>query len=225
MTLAADRLHVFTDFDGTIARPDTLMLLTERLGAGPVRSRETGRLLREGAITLRDAVARDVGSIRVPFAEAARMLRDHVTVDPAFVPFARWCAGAGVPLTVLSAGFREIVDLLVPPEAVPGLDVRANRFRAGTWECVFRDGSPFGHDKAAAVREARARGRYVVFVGDGFSDRAPAAAADEVFARAGHDLAAHCRAHGIRCREFETFDDVWRSLATRLAAPQGEAGA
>src|SRR5882672_5806169 len=85
-------LHVFCDFDGTITEPDTLCFLTERLGAGPEHYRETGRLLRAGALSLREAVARDIGTIRTPFAEAAALLRAHVTVDAGFAPFARWCA-------------------------------------------------------------------------------------------------------------------------------------
>src|SRR5205823_3044845 len=158
-------LHVFCDFDGTITEPDTLCFLTERLGAGPEHYRETGRLLRAGALSLREAVARDVGTIRTPFAEAAALLRAHVTVDAGFTPFARWCAANHIPLTILSGGFEEIVELLLRPTGAPVHDVRANRFRPGTWECRFRDDSPHGHDKAAALRAARAAGRRPVLVG------------------------------------------------------------
>ena len=211
-------LHVFCDFDGTITEPDTLCFLTERLGAGPEHYRETGRLLRTGALSLREAVARDVGTIRTPFAEAAALLRAHVTVDAGFAPFARWCAANQVPLTILSGGFEEIVELLLRPTGAPVHDVRANRFRPGTWECRFRDDSPHGHDKAAALRAARAAGRRTVLVGDGFSDREPAAVADLVFARRGRSLADWCRARAIACEEFDTFHDVQRGVAERLGA-------
>ena len=40
MRLEPARLHVFTDFDGTITRPDTLEFLTGRFGGGPVQSKE-----------------------------------------------------------------------------------------------------------------------------------------------------------------------------------------
>ena len=163
-------------------------------------------------------IARDVGSIRAPFAEAAALLRAQVGIDPGFPPFARWCAARGIPLTVLSAGFEEIVGLYLPPEEFPGLEVRANRLRPGTWECCFRDDSPHGHDKAAALRSARAEGRRTVLVGDGFSDREPAAVADLVFARRGRSLADWCRARAIACEEFDTFHDVQRGVAERLGA-------
>ena len=73
-------LHVFCDFDGTITEPDTLRFLTERLGAGPEHFRETGRLLRDGALSHREAIARDVGG--EPLGEVGR--RDRTA------PFSRW---------------------------------------------------------------------------------------------------------------------------------------
>jgi len=110
------------------------------------------------------------------------------------------------------------VELLLRPTGAPVHDVRANRFRPGTWECRFRDDSPHGHDKAAALRAARAAGRRTVLVGDGFSDREPAAVADLVFARRGRSLADWCRARAIACEEFDTFHDVQRGVAERLGA-------
>jgi 2,3-diketo-5-methylthio-1-phosphopentane phosphatase len=210
------RLHVFCDFDGTITRPDTLQFLTEQFGGGVALYRESGELLRTGKATLRDVIARDMASITVPFEEAASALVRGVTIDPGFRPFARWCAALGVPLTILSAGFSEIVDLLLVPAELPGVEVRANRFEPGTWRAVFRDATPLGHDKAAAVTAAKRGGRRTVFVGDGFSDREPAAVADLVFARRGRSLVEHCRKQRIACVEFDSFSEVQRDLEGRL---------
>jgi 2-hydroxy-3-keto-5-methylthiopentenyl-1-phosphate phosphatase len=54
-----------------------------------------------------------------------------------------------------------------------------------------------------------------VFIGDGLSDYAPAAVADEVFAKPA--LARYCRAQGVPCEVIGTFDDVVRSLDARLS--------
>ena len=210
------RLHVFCDFDGTITRPDTLQFLTERFGGGAALYRETGKLLRDGKVTLRDGIARDMASIAVPFEEAASALVREVAIDPGFRPFARWCAALGVPLTILSAGFSEIIDLLLVPAELPGVEVRANRFEPGTWRAVFRDATPLGHDKAAAVSAAKRRGRGTVFIGDGLSDREPAAVADLVFARRGRSLVDYCRKLRIACVEFDSFSEVQQDLQGRL---------
>ena len=209
-------VHVFSDFDGTITTPDTLEFLTARFGGGAEFYRETGRLLRDGSLTRRDGIARDMASVRVPFAEAAAALRAGIRVDPAFPAFARWCAEHAIPLTLLSAGYVEIIELLLPADVRAHLDVRANRFVPGTWRTVFRDDSPEGHDKAPAVRAARAAGARTVFIGDGFSDRGPAREADVVFARRDRSLVDWCREQGIACQVFASFDEVRTSLAALL---------
>jgi 2,3-diketo-5-methylthio-1-phosphopentane phosphatase len=217
--LDAARIHIFSDFDGTITERDTLVFLIERVGGGPRMREINDRLLADDKISLRQCLAAGMRSIRAPFAEAVRLLREHVPADPGFAGFARWCAEREIPLTVLSAGFRELIELYLPPADFPGLDVRANTLvpdeRKG-WQCVFRDRSSFGHDKAAALRAARGAGRYVIFIGDGISDRAPAEVADEVYAKP--PLARWCRARGIACREFTRFGDVACDVAERLLA-------
>jgi HAD superfamily phosphoserine phosphatase-like hydrolase len=216
LTLDPTRLHVFCDFDGTITQTDTLVVLAERVGAGIDDRREVDRLLRDGRMTLREALTRNLASLRVPFAEAASMLRAAVQVDRGFPRFAEWCVERGIPLSVLSGGLHDIIELFLPPADFPSLDVRANRLAPGTWRCVFRDDSPAGHDKRAALEAAARGGRRTVYVGDGLSDLEPAAVADVVFARRRSSLAAHCRARGITCAGYDGFDDVLRALAARV---------
>jgi 2,3-diketo-5-methylthio-1-phosphopentane phosphatase len=217
--LDAARLHVFLDFDGTITRTDTLEFLVERFGAGVEGYRETNRLIHEEGLSLRDAIARDMGTLTVPLSEAAPELRAEVALDPGFAPLVRWCAAHGVPVTVLSGGFHELIELFIDDREFPGLEIRANRFAPGTWRAIFRDASPHGHDKSVAVRGARAAGRHTVFAGDGVSDLAPAGVADEVFARVGRSLVDLCRGRGIACRPFESLAELHASLDGRLRRP------
>ena len=210
-------LHVFTDFDGTITDRDTLVFLIERLGGGPRHLATTERRRRDGRLSLRREIAANMRTIRAPWSEAIALLRAHVRMDPAFPACAAWCAAHGVPLTVLSAGFAEIVALYLDPAVFPGVEVYANTLHPdeGGWRCVFRDRSDAGHDKAEAVRAARTRGQYTILVGDGVSDREAAGVADEVFAKA--PLAAWCRRQAIPCREIRSFADVVARLEARVA--------
>jgi len=209
--------HVFSDFDGTITETDTLVFLATRLGGGARMVEAIGRLIGEGKLSLRDGIAAEMRSIRKPFAEAERLLREEVRIDAGFEPLARWCGEKKIPLTVLSAGFHQIIDLLISRDEFPHLEILANHIQPDEevgWQCRFRDGTDWGHDKASHLKEARRRGEYVIFIGDGLSDHAAAETADEVFAK--HSLAEYCRERRINCHEYQTFNEILRRLQERF---------
>ena len=60
-------------------------------------------------------------------------------------------------------------------------------------------------------RRALPAGRPLVYVGDGYSDRCAALAADRVFAR--RELADYLASRGVPFEPFETFDDVAAALS------------
>ncbi len=207
------KLHIFSDFDGTITEKDTLVFLATKLGGGPPMVETIGRLIREGDLSLRDGIAGEMRSIRAPFDAAVKLLRQEVQIDPGFEPLARWCREKGIPLTILSAGFQQIIDLFISRETFPHLEILANSLDPDEqkgWQCIFRDETDYGHDKARALRISRKRGEYTIFIGDGLSDRAAAVAADEVFAK--HSLAEYCRGRGIKCHEFDKFAEILDQL-------------
>ena len=214
--LKAKSLHIFSDFDGTITDNDTLVFLSTHLGAGPAMVQTIGRALKTNEMTLRAAIAAEMGSLRCAFAEAEKLLRAHVQLDPHFHEFAAWCQSATIPLTVLSAGFQQTIELFLPPDQFPHLTVLANQLEPDAeqgWQCRFRDDSDDGHDKAAPLLEARAHGKYTIFIGDGFSDRRAAEHADEVFAK--HSLADYCHERAIPFHPYQTFAEVWQALLHR----------
>jgi 2,3-diketo-5-methylthio-1-phosphopentane phosphatase len=211
------KLHIFSDFDGTITEKDTLVFLTTNLGGGPQMVQAIGRLIREGKITLREGIAAEMRSIRRPFDEAVALLRREVGVDPGFAPLARWCEEKAIPLTVLSAGFHQFIDLFISRDEFPHLEILANSICPNEkigWQCEFRDKTPWGHDKAQPLLEARKRGEYVLFIGDGLSDRGAAEAADEIYAK--RALAEYCRERRINCHEYQTFDEILKQLQERF---------
>ena len=211
------KLHIFSDFDGTITEKDTLIFLTTNLGGGAQLIEAIGRLIRQGQLSLSEGIAAEMRSIRRPFAEAEALLREKVRIDPGFVPFAAWCEEKQIPLTVLSAGFQQLIDLFIKREEFPHLEILANTLKPNEeigWQCVFRDKTPDGHDKAAPLRAAKKRGEHVIFIGDGLSDRGAADVADEVFAK--HSLAEYCQERGINFHPYQTFDEVLKQLQDRF---------
>lgn len=207
------KVHLFSDFDGTITQRDTLVYLATNLGAGKDFVQAIGQELRAGRMSLRDAIAEEIRGVRLPFDEAARILLREIELDPGFDDLVRWSQSKEIPFTILSAGFHEIIDLFVTSEAYPWISVMANHVEPNIelgWQCRFRDEGPYGHDKAKSLRAARNRGEYVLFIGDGLSDRQAAEEADEVFAK--HSLFEYCREHGINCHEYQTLADVRAQL-------------
>ena len=210
---AGKAVHVFTDFDGTITEKDTLVFLAMELGGGVEMVETIGRLIKSDQLSLREGIAAEMRSIRAPWDEAEELLREHVTIDTHFKPFALWCRENSLPLTVLSAGFHQTIELFLTRDEFPEIEVLANHVKPDEthgWQCEFRDDSDWGHDKALALRAARERGQYTIFIGDGLSDRAAAEAADEVFAK--HSLATFCQEKSLAFHPFETFADVLKAL-------------
>lgn len=205
-------LAVFSDFDGTIAHPDTLNFLAERFAGAEFRH-EIGRQIVSGEMSLRDAIQQEVGVIQGTLDEVLAFLNRHVEVDPTFPVFAGWCFQQRIPLTVLSGGMRQVIESLLAPWDLPSVRVLANEVKIenNRWSLEFLDSTDWGHDKGAALREAKRAGQLTVFLGDGLSDRGAAVEADIVFAKAG--LARFCQVEGIPFREFSSFSEVQVALS------------
>jgi 2,3-diketo-5-methylthio-1-phosphopentane phosphatase len=158
----------------------------------------------------------EVASIRGSLEEILEILKRDVVIDRTFIPFARWCQERGAPLTVLSGGMQEVIENLLLPYGLDFVRILANpiQIENGNWDLHFRDDTPWGHDKGAALQMARESGYATVFVGDGLSDRRAAVEADLVFAKAG--LARFCAAESIPFEEFKDFSQVQDFMVREL---------
>jgi 2-hydroxy-3-keto-5-methylthiopentenyl-1-phosphate phosphatase len=164
----------------------------------------------EGALgrgkSLHDVIAIEMRTLTLPLADAVDWVREHVNVRPGFREFAE----AHRP-TILSSGFRELIEPVLEREGVE-LDVRANRLDAHPegWRAVWRDEAQCSECGEACKRGGLPNGAPVVFVGDGYSDRCAALAADRVFARDG--LAEYLGGRGVSYEPFEDFVQLGAAL-------------
>jgi 2,3-diketo-5-methylthio-1-phosphopentane phosphatase len=205
-------LEVFVDFDGTITAVDTFDALVRAVAGDDVWNAIDGALL-AGEITLREALVQQAAAVRLSRAETLTFMEAHAFVDPAFGPFVAAVRAHGGSIRVVSSGVATVIhDALARAGVV--VDVLANDvdFAPTGWTMTFVDASDNGHDKAAHVLAARARGSHTVYIGDGVSDFAAAAVADERFAKAGRALEAYCRERGIACTPFTSFSEIERRL-------------
>jgi 2-hydroxy-3-keto-5-methylthiopentenyl-1-phosphate phosphatase len=197
-------LTVVVDFDGTITVEDTLVMVISEFGDWQV-FQEAAAALDRGEITLHEEIRRDCEPITAPLEEVVPWLVEHAEVRPGF----RELAFARRPL-IVSSNFHELIEPLLRREGVE-LEVRANRLdpRPDGWRTIFRNAESCDTCGEPCKRSDLPAGE-VVYVGDGYSDRCAALAADRVFARDG--LAAYLAKQGTTFEPFDDFRDVVAAL-------------
>jgi HAD superfamily phosphoserine phosphatase-like hydrolase len=214
-----NKLWVFTDFDGTISEPDTIDLLGKLFDRPAERAVMKEKFL-AGLMRPKEWLCWEIGLVNVPLKEALGLLRERVAIDPAFPLFAKWCRSHDIPLTILSNGLEEIIRSLLGPYDLGSFEIEANRLRAGCvpWKVIFRDDSPWGHDKSAYLKESRRNGYAPVYAGDGISDREAADCAEIIFAKG--QLVEYCESVGLDHYRFTSFGDIQPVLHRLL--PKGD---
>jgi 2-hydroxy-3-keto-5-methylthiopentenyl-1-phosphate phosphatase len=80
--------------------------------------------------------------------------------------------------------------------------------------CAHDDGDICGTCKVEHVRRSKARGKFVIYIGDGATDVRPALESDMVFAR--RALAERMPATNKEFVPFETFDEIRERLEELL---------
>jgi 2,3-diketo-5-methylthio-1-phosphopentane phosphatase len=211
-------IEVLCDFDGTVAREDTVDLLLERLADPAWRTLEE-RWVR-GEIDSRECMAGQIPLIRGGWVAMRRILQD-VRIDPTFARFASWCRRRGVRLRIVSGGIDRVIHHVLAREMIVVDEIWAPHLlehAGGRLTLAFppaggrsRCGSAFCK---CALFGGPAPRPLRILIGDGRSDFCCAHQADRVFARA--QLLAHCRAHAIRVLPFGDFTGIRRHLGRYL---------
>ena len=201
-------MTLILDWDGTVTVDDTLILALREFGSWQVYLGAAAALAR-GEITLHEEIRRDAESIRTPIEEVVAWLVEHLELRPGFHELAE----THRPV-IVSSNFRQLIEPILAREGVE-LEVRANdvEWEPRGWRATFRNGDVCGTCgepcKRADVTSADAIGG-VVYVGDGYSDRCAAQAADRILARDG--LARYLDEQRVAYMPFDDLHDVARSL-------------
>ena len=188
-------MKLVVDWDGTITVRDTLVQVIHAFGDPALLAELEPRVGVD--LTLHEEIALEFAAITAPLDEVVAWVVEHVQVRPGLRELAEL-----EPL-VISAGFHELIEPVLAREGVE-LEVLANRLDATPdgWVVRFRD------EAACATcgepcKRASVAGEPYAYVGDGYSDRCAALAAERVFARDG--LARHLDGLGV---DYEPFGDL-----------------
>jgi 2-hydroxy-3-keto-5-methylthiopentenyl-1-phosphate phosphatase len=159
----------------------------------------------ERGMSLHEVIAIEMGTLTLPLEDGIAWVREHVTVRPGFRAFAE----EHEPV-ILSSGFAELIEPVLEREGV-SLDVNANRLdtSTGNWRPIWRDDAQCA-ECGEACKRAGLPSPPVVYVGDGYSDRCVALAADRVFARDG--LVGYLEEEGVAYEPFVDFAQLGSAL-------------
>ena len=149
--------------------------------------------------TLREVMDHEFSGLRAPVDEVVAWLVENVRVRRGFAELVR-----DFDVTILSSSFVETIQPILDREGV-SVEVVANSVdpHPDGWRIRWRDDAVCAHCDEACKRASLPVEGPVVFVGDGYSDRCAALAADRVFARDG--LAAYLDERGAAYEPFTDF--------------------
>lgn len=196
-------MRLVVDWDGTVTVRDSLVQVLHEFGDPSLLAELEPRVGVD--LTLHEEIALEFETLSATMDEVVDWVLDNVEVRQGLPELA-----VLEPL-VISAGFHELIQPVLQREGI-GLEVLANNVEAGPngWRVRFRDEAACATCGEPCKRGALA-GEPYVYVGDGYSDRCAALAANRVFARDG--LARHLDARGVA---YEPFDDL-RDVALALS--------
>jgi len=194
-------MQLVLDWDGTVTVRDSLVAAIHALGDPSVY--DVGI---EGFPSYADALAAEIGTLRVTAEEASQWAVENVEVSPGFHELVERydpvIVSSGLPQLILPVLEREGVDV----------EVRSNDAEVSPdgWRVIFRDEGMCEICGDKCKRRSLPHGKPLVFVGDGWSDRCASLAADRVFARTG--LADYLDEEGVPYERYETLRDVAAAL-------------
>jgi 2-hydroxy-3-keto-5-methylthiopentenyl-1-phosphate phosphatase len=165
-----------------------------------------GDELFRGEITLHEEIDRQFATVTAPLEEVVDWVLENVRVRPGL----RELVERFHPL-VVSSGLHELIDPVLAREGV-AVELLANRVepRPEGWRVIWRDEVVCAVCGQPCKRGTLPVDGEVVYVGDGYSDRCAALAADRIFARRG--LAKYLDEQGVAYEPFDDLHDIAAAL-------------
>ncbi|CCH60934.1 hypothetical protein TBLA_0D04380 [Henningerozyma blattae CBS 6284] len=223
---------IFSDFDGTITLQDSNDFLVDNKGMGKNDRLKLFEGVLNGTKNFRDIFSDMLGSLNLTQEEGIEFLKENIELDPGFKKTFLWAQENNVPLIVVSSGTVPVIRALLTKmigSDIEKLDIVSNDLEVNEsnhWTVLYRDSTPHGHDKSKTIDDYKSKyesqlvegeERPVYFYcGDGISDLTAAKECDLLFAKAGKDLITFCKKQNVPYHEFNTWDDILRSMKAVL---------
>jgi 2-hydroxy-3-keto-5-methylthiopentenyl-1-phosphate phosphatase len=208
-------LVVLCDFDGTITKIDTAEFTLAKFAKGDWRLID--KQLEEGKITLEECLKREFMLVSASKHEIIREVSEAVDFRPNFDELIEYCRKKSVPLIVVSAGLDFLIDHFLELKGWKNM-VTEYTAKATITPHAIKFTFPKLFDKTSAnfkqdlVRQCKAKGQKIVYIGDGSGDYDAAKEADYAFAIKDSRLARLCEQYGVPFKRIVDFKEVVDAL-------------
>jgi 2,3-diketo-5-methylthio-1-phosphopentane phosphatase len=215
------KVALLCDFDGTIARRDVGHCFFEKYVSDRGRWEKLLEDWKIGLISSMECLSSEIEMIDAGMDELNGFIENE-ELDPYFGDFIDFCNNRRYEVQILSDGLDYYIDRLLMREGLGYLDFRANHLvfegnritgvdfpHFNTLDC-----SMCGNCKKAHLEKMRKKGYFIIYIGNGYSDRCPSEHADLVFAK--DDLRSHCMHEEHEFVDFRNFRDVEREVSARI---------
>ena len=204
---------IVVDFDGTITERDTLDDVLERYAPDAYEAAERG--LQAGELTLRECMTMEFEPVRGDHDAIVAEVVDAARIRPGFPEFVQAAKAGGHRLVIVSGGFESIIRPILAKAGAGHLPLIAHeaRFTPQGTTLEFRHGDDCevcGQECKRSVVAGLRNGHPVAYIGDGYSDRCAATAADRRFAR--RSLARDLERLGLDYTPFHDFHTIREAL-------------
>jgi 2-hydroxy-3-keto-5-methylthiopentenyl-1-phosphate phosphatase len=213
------KIAILCDFDGTVAGDDVGNLLF-RTFAEEKAARAVVDEWKLGLISSRECLERECGLASVSKDELDRFIKAR-KLDEYFKDFLDFARKRGMEIVIVSDGLDYYIEKMLLRHGAGDIEFFANQLELSDHSLRvdfpyydLMDCKDCGNCKRHHLEKFRSAGFYVVYVGNGLSDRCPAQYADLVFAKG--DLLTYCRKQDIAFVKFDNFRDVEREMLKRL---------
>jgi len=205
------------DFDGTITRNNTSVLLRERFATFGWQEIEEDYM--KGKFTVEQSNIMQYARIREPREELQEFVIQNVQVRSGFGEFVDFCRERDIRFVVVSSGLDFYIETVLAQigVSIPELYCAHTDFTDDGIVVSYTD--PGGNTidrgfKVGYLRWLKENGSKISYMGDGLSDFEAARQADYVFAT--NYLFNSLKAEPVACYRFSDFNDIRRQLTPLL---------
>jgi 2-hydroxy-3-keto-5-methylthiopentenyl-1-phosphate phosphatase len=202
---------VVSDFDGTISTRDISYEILDRFSSGGWEGIDEAYV--KGEIGSKEAFRLILERITAPRAELVNFIDGLDVIDPTFPDFYRYVKERGIDLVILSDGFEFYIRRMLAKAGLDGIPVYANDVvedSTGKLVPIFPYYNPdcdrCGNCKSDVIKRLKEEHDWVIFVGDGYSDRCASQVADTLFAK--RLLMRHAAEERLPFTYFHDFSDI-----------------